>query len=351
MSSPAMATTERFAVIRADASPEIGGGHIVRCLAHAEALCREGWRCAFAAREGVGAVVPALSAAGHEVAELAAGDADNPGALAARWPTGCDLLIVDHYGLGAEFERGCRPWARRIMVIDETLARGHDCEVLLDQSLDRSQAHYRSLVPTECDVLLGPSFAPLRAQFAEARPGALARREPAGPLRRVFVSFGAADRHRLAETALAALAATALAFDIDVVTGAGDAGRAGLEDIAGDCAGHLTCHSSVSDMAGLMARADLAIGAAGTSSWERCCLGLPSLVVVTADNQAANARALETAGAIHSLGPIDDLAPEAITEGVLALERDAPRRVEMSRRAAAICDGQGARRVGERLAA
>ncbi|MBY0431842.1 MAG: hypothetical protein K2Q10_11635, partial [Rhodospirillales bacterium] len=111
------------AVFRADAEPAIGGGHVMRCLTLADALAARGWRCHFACRPGTPEMVLALAASGHAVVPLAD---PSPAALAARWPAGCGLLVVDNYGLDAAYERACRPWAGRILVFDDLADRPHD---------------------------------------------------------------------------------------------------------------------------------------------------------------------------------------------------------------------------------
>lgn len=159
-----------LAVFRADASSVLGGGHVMRCLTLAGALSDAGWTCAFAARPGAADAVPALARSGYDVVTLDGAEADEPGVLARRWPEGPDWLVVDHYGLGADFETSCRPWARNIMVLDDLADRTHDCEVLLDQNLGRENGAYSALVPEGCGVLLGPA-----SRFCAASSGTPAK--------------------------------------------------------------------------------------------------------------------------------------------------------------------------------
>lgn len=338
-------------VFRADASPVIGGGHIVRCLALADALAAAGWRCTFAVGPETLKTIPALAASGHERLTVNHVGENTPASLARRFPDGVELLVVDHYGCGDAFESACRTWARRILAIDDLADRAHDCDLLLDQTLGRREDEYRSMVPAACQLLLGPKFALLRPQFAAGRRLSAGSQGRTGPLRRVLVSLGASDPCGLSAVAARGLQATGLDIEIDIVLAPDEPRRGALEDLAAASAVRIDLHAGVSDMAALMVRSDLAIGAAGVSSWERCCLGLASLVVVTAENQVGIAAALERAGAIRLLGRGDSVTSEIVAEAVLALANNADSRAQMSARAAAICDGLGAKRVQEALAA
>jgi UDP-2,4-diacetamido-2,4,6-trideoxy-beta-L-altropyranose hydrolase len=337
--------TSRIVVFRADASTAIGGGHVSRCLALAEALTAGGARCVLATGPETRTVVRHLEAFDGEPIELPAGaDGTTEAAtLAHRFPDGVDWLVVDHYGRDASFERLCRPWARRILSIDDLADRPHDCDVLLDQtSAGRAEA-YRPLVPADCRLLLGPAFAPLRRQFREYRRRRA--RPDAAAIRRVFVSFGAVDTRDLSSTALSALADAGFGVPVDVVIGRTAPHRQSVERLAAGVPFPVTVHSDVDDMAGLMAAADLAIGAAGVTSWERCALGLPAIVVVVADNQRLVAAELGDRGAAQVLGEADDVSTADIAEALRALAAALHRRQAMARAASAICDGLGAERV------
>lgn len=328
--------TEPSIVFRPDASFSTGSGHVVRCLALAAALTRRGASCAFAVTEEALAAVPALASAGHRLLPLAAGD--DAAALASALPKGTDWLVVDHYGLGAAYEARCRPWARRILAIDDLPRRLHGCDLLLDQTLNRHEESYRPWVPADCRVLTGTSHALLRPAFAARRAEALAGRRD--PVERILVCFGGGDPEGITEPIALALAEALPGVTVDVVIGPH------WPEAAAQAA-RLTAHSRVvvhcdpPDMAGLMVAADLAVGAAGSMSWERCALGLPAVVVVAADNQEAIAQALAAAGAAR----VTAARPAAIVAAVAELVDDAVARAAMVERAAGICDGGGADRV------
>jgi len=340
-------TTSPLAVFRFDASARAGAGHAVRCLALADALAASGWRCALASAAAASAVVPALGRCAHQRLELdCAADAE-AGTLAGRWPGGCDLLVVDHYGRGAAFEGACRPWARRVMVIDDLADRAHDCDVLLDQTPGRRAEDYGALVPGGCRLVLGPRHALLRPQFAAARGAALSRRRAGGPVRRILVSIGATDPDNVTATVLEGLARAGVAAEVEVVMGAGAPHLAAVRARAGDLSGTLpvTVTVGAGNMAALMADADIAVGAAGTASWERCCLGLPAVVLVVAENQRAGAKALAGAGAARILDAPAGITATHVAAAVEGLCRSADERRRMGLAAADLCDGRGVARV------
>lgn len=326
----------------------IGGGHVVRCLALASALVSIGWRCAFACAKGVVETIPALAHSGHELLELENDEIDDPSALVRRWPAGTDLFVVDHYGLGHRFEARSRPWARQILVIDDRPSRRHDADALLDQTPGRQMSDYFGLLSSNCHLLLGPRFALLRPQFAAARAAALARRNTTCRLNRVLISLGAVDSTNVTAVVLGGVRATGLALDVDVVLGATAPHRVTLgERMAPRVRIHID--PDVDGLVDLMIQADVAVGAAGGSAWERCCLGLPSLVLVVADNQQTNADALRQAGAAAVVDP-DSRDPMTTTKEMLRmLASEKGLLADMSRRAANICDGGGASRTANAL--
>ena len=337
-------TAAKTAVFRADATPEIGGGHIVRCLTLADALAERGWRCGFAVGAGSLETVPALGRAGHEVRTFDPEETKEPAALARHWPEGTDWLIVDHYGRDASFERACRPWAQQIMVIDDLADRDHDCDLLLDQTLGRQAADYGDRTAEDCRLLLGPDYALLRPAFATRRAAALARRKGGG-LRRILVSLGASDPHNVTPVVLEGIMQSGSEAEIDVVLGAAAPGLADVQSLTRRIPQTARLHIDTPNMAELMAEADLAIGAGGTTSWERCCMGLPSLIVVTGPDQGRNAAALEQAGCAVRLGGHDALTADAVARALgdwIAKESAAG---EFTRRSALICDGLGSARL------
>jgi len=331
------------AVFRADASEEIGGGHVMRCLTLAATLAESGWHVGFAVNSEALSVVPSLVESVADI--LVLGEHDEVAALAERWPDGVKLLVVDHYGRDVSFEQRCRPWAARLLAIDDLANRCHEVDFLLDQTHGRNESDYRALAGPTCRLLLGARFALLRPQFQACRSPALARRESADRARRLLISFGATDSTGVTMLALRAVVQACSALCADVVIGAFSRDSEEIHRLAASMSPTVSVHRSVCDMASLMMQADIAVGACGTTSWERCCLGLPTLVIVTAENQRQIAQHLSTAGAIEFVGDVGAVSADTLANRIRALGDDPSRLRTMARVAKTICDGQGAARV------
>ena len=341
--SPGDQQTGLTAVFRADASSAIGVGHVTRCLTLAAGLSRRGWRSVFVCRDQTTQSVPGLAGASDRLIVLDAHD--DASAMMSALPAGCDLLVVDHYGWGRAQEERCRGWARRTLVIDDLADRGHDCDFLLDQTLGRSQEEYRRLVGPRTRPLLGSRYALLRPQFRSFRVEAVERHREIRKVRRILVSLGGTDPHDISSRALRAIDRSGLDVEVDIVMGKAAQNLPQVRELAGKLDRPVRVLTDVADMAGLMIEADVAIGASGTSSWERCCMGLPSLVVITAENQRQISRVLADAEAIHVLGRADEVTETIMCEALNRFASQCDRLAEMSRRAAAICDGLGELRV------
>jgi UDP-2,4-diacetamido-2,4,6-trideoxy-beta-L-altropyranose hydrolase len=337
---------------RADASVELGAGHVMRCLALADELRRQGVETRFLCRAQAGDLRHLIEAGGHAVTSLNdvatdwRADAEASAeqlADAVPW----DWLVVDHYALDARWEGQLRPYARRLMVIDDLADRPHDCDLLLDQNLGAPDA-YAGLLPARCQTLIGPRYALLRPQFAERR-GQHPRR--AVDCRRILVFFGGADAGGETLKALDALSLPQYAdLAVDVVVGQANPCRVAIEH-ACHALPRARMHCQVADMATLMAAADLAIGAGGTTSWERCCLGLPSLVIAIADNQLAPAVALAEAGGQLYLGASAQVTAEKLASVIANAIALPELRMHLSHRGMELVDGRGVGRVANRLLA
>jgi UDP-2,4-diacetamido-2,4,6-trideoxy-beta-L-altropyranose hydrolase len=326
--------------IRADASATIGSGHVARCLSLADALRARGTRVVFLTRAFAGGGLETIRAAGfeaiplpvrpgYEASWLGASPADELADVrrALEPLGGLQRIVVDHYALDARWERAAREFARGILAIDDLANRPHDCDVLLDQNrLRGGEAAYAALVPAGTTLLLGPRYALLRAEFACATP-----RVRSSPVERVFVFFGGVDAPDVSSRALDALAHPDWAHvTIDVAVGAANPHAPRLIARA-DARTHVQV--ATASIATLMERADLALGAGGTTSWERAALGLPALVVAIADNQIQLVRDLVEAGIAMDMTPAALNDTRAIS-AALARVRAQPATVrEMSLRA------------------
>lgn len=363
---------------RADASLQIGTGHVMRCLTLADALAARGADCQFicGAHEGnliefirgKGYVAHALPIAHEASTGLTAPGptASTPDLAHAHWlgttqaqdAEACalilaaqrpDWLIVDHYALDARWERALAPHYRKLMVIDDLADRPHACDLLLDQTFGRDAADYRALVPPGCHLLCGSQYALLRPEFAALRPYSLQRRaRPA--LRELLITMGGVDKDNATGLVLQALRACPLPADcrITVVMGATAPWLEEVRTQAQDMPWPARVLVGVSDMAQLMADSDLAIGAAGATSWERCCLGLPTIMLVLAENQRKVAQGLEQSGGAKLIN-LGQSARSRLRELLLPLIDDPAQLLNMSDCAASIVDGSGVEAVMRRM--
>jgi UDP-2,4-diacetamido-2,4,6-trideoxy-beta-L-altropyranose hydrolase len=343
---------ELMFVFRVDSSNEIGSGHVMRCLSLADCLSGLGNHCAFLCRPAQGDLLEEIQRRGHSLLELPSmisepamsesADALESAELIPHWHV--DWLIVDHYGLGIAWERAAAGFADNILVIDD-IGRDHACSLLLDQNYPNPMHdRYRGTL-AEAKLLIGPQYALLRAEFAASRTAALQRRT--GMLVRLLVSMGGSDPGNATAKALAGLqAAWQEGWQADVVIGAGNCRR---EEIETMCARlpSAVIHIQTSKMAELMTTADFAIGAGGSTTWERCCLGLPALVSILSADQSFIAAAVAKTGAQSVLGWNEKVTSADYMREISALSPN--RLMAMSASAAGICDGLGARRVAERL--
>lgn len=258
-------------LIYADASHDIGTGHVMRCLALADFLKEKGCYIIFMTNTFLpGNMSPLITSKGYKIVEPSIGNI----------PTGTDLLIVDNYSIDEKFEAAARQRAKSIMVIDDLANRKHDCDILLDQNLyNNSERRYEGLVPKHCCLVLGSKYAILRDEFSQERK-ILRKRD--GRVNRILVNFGGIDHVDMTSKVLDLL--KNYKIDVDVVMGKSSPH---LDKVAAVCSrnNHFNLHVNTSEMAKLIAEADMAIAAGGTSVWERCCLGLPSIIVAIADNQ------------------------------------------------------------------
>lgn len=359
---------------RADASLQIGTGHIMRCLTLADALAARGAQCHFLCRAHEGNLIDFIRTQGHGVYVLpvvrsvgsgsSATDSDRDAAepthhhwlgatqaqdtkvclpiLAALRP---DWLIVDHYALDARWERALVPHCDRLMVIDDLADRPHACDLLLDQTFGRDAADYRPLVPADCRLLCGSQYALLRPEFAALRPYSLQRRAcPAA--RELLITMGGIDKDNATGQVLQALRTSPLPADcrLTVVMGATAPWLDEVRAQAQDMPWPTRVLVGVSDMAQLMADSDLAIGAAGATSWERCCLGVPTIMLVLAYNQLKVAQSLEQTGAAI-LVKFADIVTEQLRKLLVLLINDSSQQLHISECAASIVDGSGVNAV------
>jgi len=358
---------------RVDASLQMGTGHVMRCLTLANVLKHQGSDCHFICREHPGNLIGHIRNQGFEVhilpfevpttqqaynTETGLAHAGWLGATQQQDAAECSTilnqltthwLIVDHYALDAYWEMALKPDYQKLMVIDDLADRPHCCDLLLDQTFGRDAKDYAPWTHAASTLLCGSRYSLLRPDFAALREYSLKRREQP-QLQHLLITMGGVDKDNATGQILEALIATTLPQEcrISVVMGSTAPWLTEIRQLATHMPWPTEVKVGISDMAQLMADSDLAIGAAGATSWERCCLGLPTIMLVLADNQRKIAQTLAQANAVyvlHDPQEITDRLPELLNK----LVESATQRTSMSQAAAKIVDGNGVARVIQHL--
>lgn len=327
-------------VFRTDASNRIGGGHLVRCLSLAEEFASHGWSVTLLTRRETLELFPFVSNVGFLHLQLL----DEPDFYPGKNPP-ADLLIVDHYDLDVRYESSARDFVQKILVIDDLANRRHDCDFLIDQSAGRCREDYEALVPLDAKIFVGPKYGLLRPQFRIRRKHALKKIAEINRVKKILINFGAADGKRMTSFTLRAIAQTGLKAHLDIVVRAGVERSQNLDELCRRTNCSYTFHSDVTDMASLMLKADMAVGAGGTSSLERCCMGLPTVVIGTAENQLVQSKALQALGAQSYLGLWSTITVDILAEEIIYLCSDHDKRISIKKSGMEVCDGHGASRL------
>lgn len=377
--------------IRADASPVIGSGHVMRCLTLARRLCsRSGVQgagekasCIFVCRHLTDALAATIRSAGHNVIRLKSENLPSPvsqkmapgphdyalwlgttpdhdaaqtvEALQASGHDDVSVVIVDHYGIGADWERTVGSALGVAVCALDDLVRRHHADWIVDTTFGRDRTDYRDLAPEWCRVMAGADYALLRPEFADQREASLARRDADyaadAPVRHLLVTMGGMDADNATARVLKALTLCDMGgITVHVLLGADAPNLEAVNLLADGLPYEMIVRSGIDTVSELLSDMDLAIGAPGSSTWERCCLGLPTVTLTIADNQRDIARILSAQGASLDGGGLSEFDPDAFAAllegGVL---RNVEVRRDLSLEARNVCDGKGARRVADAL--
>jgi len=293
---------------RADASSDIGTGHVIRCLTLADKLAEQKAQICFICKELPGNLCDFIESKKYKVFRLPQshfakdewkGDAVQVKEIIKK-SGGCDCVVVDHYAIDEKWERHIRDVARSIVVIDDLANRRHDCDMLLDQNYCQGyKLRYTNLVPSHCLKMLGPVFALLRPEFVKARRRVKARN---GQIKNILISFGGVDPSNETCKALRAIALLKRpAIKVDVMIGINNLQIPQIKKLAAAMP-QVSCNLNVKNISQFMSEADLCIGAAGCSTWECFCLGLPILAITTSEHQIGLIKYLSKHKVLHFIG-------------------------------------------------
>lgn len=287
-------------VIRVDASSTIGTGHVMRCLTLANFLKENGVRVTFICAILEGNMVQYIESCGYEVRVISREiEKDVRQTISVIKEKAVDLLIVDHYQLDISWEKHVieNLESVKLMVIDDLANRKHDCDLLLDQNYQENfETRYDTLLPPQCKKLLGPSYLLLRPEFYQEK-----RDIQSSQIRDILIFYGGSDPTNETEKVLHALDELLLEkVKVHVVVGLANPKKHEIRALCLNKGYHY--YEQIDYLADLMRESDLSLGAGGVTMWERCYLGLPSIVTIVAENQKESTFATAKYGAIWNLG-------------------------------------------------
>lgn len=251
-------------------------------------------------------------------------------------------LIIDHYALNQIWEKKLRHHVRKIMVIDDLANRSHDCDLLLDQNYIHDENRYDQLLSPESIKLLGPKYALLRKTFSENTQSIKRKCEA---INKVFIYFGGSDPYNLTATALKALAQPDLKhLQVDVVIGSTNLNVTKVKQLVSEHP-NAELYTQVENIAELMTKADIALGAGGTTTWERMAVGLPSIIITIAENQVAVTKALEQDGYLTWLGTVEQIDTKKIHNALMEAIKSSDKLREQSDKGKKLITGMGTQTI------
>ena len=345
--------------IRVDSGVEIGSGHAMRCLSLALTLRKINFELCFISKKTKGNISELLMDKGFRVYyiqnnhpkskknEIVGSDANQTAKIIIKHGTKSPWVLVDHYDLGFKWEKILRKYVNKIIVIDG-LTRKHDSDLLLDQNYNENlKTRYNKLVPRKCIKLLGPKYALLRNEFSDLRKNTV---KPRKNFKKILISFGGSDPTNETEKALSAIKILKnkkyFLKEIYVVISNSNKNKARIKQLCNSIP-YAKFYQNIYNIGKLMCKADLAIGAGGSSTWERFCLGLPAIVSIVADNQKETTKALAKKECIINVGLAKNISVKKYVEILENL--DIKKLQSISKNSLKIVDGNGSVRVARKI--
>lgn len=353
-------------LFRTDASFKIGSGHVMRCLTLAKELVKQGSEVHFVCRNFPGNLAKTIENDNISVTLFNTAkksqnshfenmsiwsetdqkiDIDEVGPILETFQP--DWIVVDHYSLDHHWHKKARIYTNNIFVIDDLANRVHDCDILLDQTYGIEPYRYDGLIPTQCHVFSGAKFALLREEFMQLRNKSIIDRQNRNEVKNLLISFGGGDQQNISLMTLEAIEMLApdFKFKVHLVIGSLNPNKEELCEFIKTSQHECELYINTNAMSDLMAQADLSIGAGGTTTWERCCLGLPTIAIRIADNQQDTISNLHNAGALIDAGKSTHLSVITLSQTIRSLTEDKSRLLKMQNAAIDICDGRGVKEI------
>ena len=331
-------------LFRTDGSLTMGTGHVMRCIALAQALEDAGGRAVFALADSTAGIQARLAEESCEelaVAGVAGSEDDAAQTIALAREKQVDWIVVDGYQFGEDYQRALKAAGCKVLFLDDYGHASHYwAEVVLNQNAQASASLY-SARESSTRLSLGPDYCLLRREFAAWRGW---KREIAPTGSKVLVTMGGSDPDNCTATVIEALCSQS-GVDVTVIAGGSNPYFESLQRLTAQSGGRFRLLRSVTNMPELMAWADIAVSGAGSTCWEMCLLQLPMVLIDLADNQKPIARALEQLGAAIHLGSSGDVTTSEIAKRVASLLASESERTALSRTCGKLVDGRGAERV------
>lgn len=362
------------ALFRVDSGKSLGIGHVMRCLTIANSLKEKGVDCHFVCRDHKGHKGDLVALNGHSLSILTAtleAKPDIDGNGLDKWlgaPAEQDIretqeiltnngpfniILTDHYAIDAQWHQAMRSYCDKIVAIDDLANRPLDCDVLIDQTLNRNPDDYTPFTPAHCQKLCGTNYALLRPVFRDLNPKAIVKRKQYTHIKRLLVTMGGGDNDGATKQVIEALCQSNhsdfLAITIDVIISDTHPTMADIKDIISHSKLNINIHNHVTNIEEMMFEADLSIGTCGATSWERACLGLPALLHVAANNQLKISEELVNERAAKIITVNGKIDTKILELEISKLNQDHQAYNHMCDANFKICDGLGTQRLIESL--
>jgi len=337
----------RHLIIRADANTRIGTGHLMRCLALAQAWKNSGGEVAFITACESAGLLQRLSDEGFEAIQL-----DSPYPDPADWEVTSQVLathpnawmVLDGYHFDSICQIRIKEAGHPLLVIDDMAHLEHYyANIVLNQNSHAEQLNYSCEPHTE--LLLGAQYVLLRREFLQWQDW---KREIPKVARKVMVTLGGSDTNNVTLKVIQALQQVDVeGLEAVVVVGSSNSHFEELQTAVSDLKSPIWLERNVTNMPKLMAWADVAISAGGSTCWEMAFMGLPTVLLVLADNQRDIGEGLSEAGVVHNLGWFEQVTDAKIADALLRLLANPDGRSMMSNSGRELVDGLGRERVIE----
>ena len=338
--------------IRVDSGLDIGLGHVMRCFALAEIIKNMNFNVYFISKEIKGNIIKNIENNGYKVFTLDSKaikspkhrwkiDAAKTTKIIQRFKNEKNLLLVDNYELSKMWETSLKPVVDKIIVIDDFSNRSHNCNLFIDQNLHTKNKESNKKNPKNCKKLLGPKYALLRKEFVEGRRTVKRR---SGKINRVLILFGGSDEKNQTLKVIKKIVNEKI--NVDVIVGEPNKNKTKIKKICSRME-NFTYYQQPKNIAKIMKKADLAIGAGGIITWERCCLGLPSIVSIVSKNQEDATNAVSKKGCLINLGRVEQLTSEDYLNAIRNL--NSRKLIRMHKKCLELVDGKGTERVAKQI--